>query len=500
TAKKVSDADASGGTAITAPEGMGDWAYAEYSLIVTEENYPYYVWIRAKGSDDSGNSLSVSFNGDSKITVPTSSNGTYSWIKLPKSLSTPPGNYPFVIGAAEDGVTWDKVIITTDPSYNPTDTTDKDDGDVRKINVAIDRGNDDVEERGGDDDMIMDSTDLELVEDNDKIQKIGLRFNSLDIPSGVVITKAYIQFTADQPGSEATTLVIKGEASSDADPFDRDNGSVSSRNKTAAYITWNPASWDKEGESGQDQKTPDLTSIVQEIINQPDWAANNAMVFIITGTGKRVAESYEGAAEHDDLSKAPQLYVEYQESSGTESSVDVLISDYKDDVEEMEDGTIYSNSSDLELVEAATNQAVGLRFHSVAIPPGSVITKAYLQFTVDEITSDAASLTIKGEASGDANPFVIDNGNVSSRNKTAAHVIWNPPAWNTEGESGQDQKTPDLTSIVQEIVNRSGWSENNAMAFIITGTGKRVAVSYECARKNESPEKAPKLHIKYEKK
>ncbi|WKZ18874.1 MAG: right-handed parallel beta-helix repeat-containing protein [Candidatus Jettenia sp. CY-1] len=306
TAKKVSDIDASGGTTITAPEGMGDWAYTEYSLIVTEENYPYYVWIRAKGSDDSSDSLSVSLNGDSKIAVTTSSNGTYSWVKLPKSLSTPPGNYPLVIGAVEDGVTWDKVIITTDPAYDPRSIVTT----IYALDISIAQGDDDVEEKnsGG---MRMSSSDIELVVDSGIIQNIGLRFNSLNIPSGAIITKAYIQFTTDEISFDETTLMIKGETSNNAMPFVGRKGNVSSRSRTVAKVSWNPPAWDIKGESGQDQQTPDITSIVQEIINQPGWAANNAMVFIISGTGRRIAESFEGATNHRDLNKAPKLHIEY---------------------------------------------------------------------------------------------------------------------------------------------------------------------------------------------
>jgi hypothetical protein len=40
---------------------------------------------------------------------------------------------------------------------------------------------------------------------------------------------------------------------------------------------------------------------------------------------------------------------------------------------------------------------------------------------------------------------------------------------------------PNLAAIVQEVVNRSGWSSGNAMTIIITGTGHRTAYAYEGA-------------------
>jgi hypothetical protein len=53
-------------------------------------------------------------------------------------------------------------------------------------------------------------------------------------------------------------------------------------------------------------------------------------------------------------------------------------------------------------------------------------------------------------------------------------------------------RTSDLSSIVQEIVNRGGWSSGNDMAFIIEGSGKRVTKSYDGAR-----HVAPLLHVEW---
>jgi len=64
--------------------------------------------------------------------------------------------------------------------------------------------------------------------------------------------------------------------------------------------------------------------------------------------------------------------------------------------------------------------------------------------------------------------------------------------WTTVGEAGPDQQTPQLAAIIQEIVDRAGWTDGNAIVIIITGTGKRTAESY-----NGNPVAAPLLHIEY---
>jgi hypothetical protein len=48
--------------------------------------------------------------------------------------------------------------------------------------------------------------------------------------------------------------------------------------------------------------------VIQEIVDRPGWSAGNALVVIVTGSGKRVAESYNGLP-----SGAPLLHVEYSQ-------------------------------------------------------------------------------------------------------------------------------------------------------------------------------------------
>jgi hypothetical protein len=46
--------------------------------------------------------------------------------------------------------------------------------------------------------------------------------------------------------------------------------------------------------------------IIQAIVDRPGWASGNALVILITGSGKRVAESFNGLP-----AGAPLLHVEY---------------------------------------------------------------------------------------------------------------------------------------------------------------------------------------------
>ena len=164
----------------------------------------------------------------------------------------------------------------------------------------------------------------------------------------------------------------------------------------------------------------------------------------------------------------------------------------RDDVEESSTGKMYITSSELEMVYNAGNQVVGIRFSKVNIPKGATITNAYLQFKVGKTSSNAATLSIRGEASPNAIAFTTKTHNVSSRLRTSNAVIWSPVAWLQLKAKGLDQRTPNLAPIVQEIINQPGWIVGNSLVMIVTGTGKRVAEAYEVDHAG-----APLLHIEY---
>ena len=170
--------------------------------------------------------------------------------------------------------------------------------------------------------------------------------------------------------------------------------------------------------------------------------------------------------------------------------LDYQIAATNDDAEEeVSTGNMYRNSSDLELIaDGSTDQLVGLRFRNLQIPQGTLIVSAVLEFETDETNSGSTSVTIEGQDIDDAPQFGGGNSNISNRTRTSASVDWNSiPAWNTVSERHQ---SPDITSIVQEIVDRGGWSAGNDMVFIITGSGERTAESYD-----GEPSNAPILRI-----
>jgi chitodextrinase len=171
------------------------------------------------------------------------------------------------------------------------------------LSVLVASSTDDAEQRVSSGAMKLASSDLELILDKTREQIVGLRFVGVDVPRGATIESAHVQFTADEAHSEPTSLVIHGEASGDAAAFASTASDLSGRTTTAASVAWSPAPW-SVGAAGSDQSTEELASVVQEIVDRSDWSAGNALVLILSGEGRRVAESYDGTAP-------PELVIQY---------------------------------------------------------------------------------------------------------------------------------------------------------------------------------------------
>jgi hypothetical protein len=173
--------------------------------------------------------------------------------------------------------------------------------------------------------------------------------------------------------------------------------------------------------------------------------------------------------------------------------VERRISASSDDAEERGNGHMSGAVDALELVQnSGQNQTVGLRFTDIQVPAGAIVTLAYVQFEAADAQNGSTSLVVRGQAADNPSTFSNSDNSVSSRPRTTAQAGWSPPAWNTAGEQGAAQRTPELKTVVQEIVDRPGWSQGNAMAFIITGSGLRTAKSRE-----GSAAAAAMLHVEY---
>lgn len=201
--------------------------------------------------------------------------------------------------------------------------------------VRVSSSSDDAEEEVTTGAMYDNSSDLELVYDDFVLdnQLIGVRFQNVSIPQGAVITNAYIQFEVDElKANDPCNIKVYLENSFSPATYGLTAFDISSRTYYNDSVLWNPPTWVAVNDQGPAQQTADLTSLVQNHVNNSSWMNGGAMAFMIKGTGTRTAESYDG-----EPTAAPQLVVEYASLGGNFTLQLLHASDLEGSVDAIED-------------------------------------------------------------------------------------------------------------------------------------------------------------------
>ena len=351
--------------------------------------------------------------------------------------------------------------------------------------------------------MYLTSSDYEIMHDGSgdaNEQVVGVIFPSVGVPSGAFITEARVIFDVDEvrPGQsdKSVTVNIYGEANTNPAAPSNTASDLSNRVPTAAAVTWVP-----ETSVGvhDDLITPDIRTIVQEIVDLPGWTPGNPMGILfghVTGTGSRWVEAFSTNNGID----TPALTVTYSASDMRTNAVDELYSTTgrPDSAEEsVPSGQMYLTSSDLEMVHDGTGeQVVSVVFPAVNVPPGATVTAANVIFDVDEVRpgqSDAdVTISIYGQV-GPAAAVTETRWDVTARPATASSVIWQPEP--SVGEH-DDLLTPDISAVVNEIVNHCSWTAGSGMGIMfghMTGSGSRWVEAF----RNNNGIDTPALSVSY---
>ena len=448
--------------------------------------------------------------------------------------------------------------------------------------MSIDRNQDDAEERL-DTAVVVRGGVLDIADRSGGInQLIGLRFRKVQIPRGSTIRDARVQFTASRASEGAADIELWGQASGHARRFMRAPANLSGRPRTNAAVEWQVDEWNAAGDSGPAQTSPDIVTVIQEIVARGDWEAGNSLAIIIGGTGRRVAESHNtlatsspvlhlefeapppnllpdlvnpgeqlarigdivelqleaGDADGDALTfratgLPPVLTIDpatgtisgtaasgsvgdylvvvtaddgrdtadvefiwsVRPASGFVESVVAVIGENRDDAQENLETLRVRRGGALDLAENrhGVPQMVGLRFEPIAIPREAIVRLAYLQFAARTVSVGNAALIIDGEAAADPGRFTNTNGDLSTRVRTMTRVSWSPPDWLATDEADLAQRSPDLSALIQDLLQLPRSVIEQRFVLFITGEGRRVAHSH-----NSDPGKAPILVIEYE--
>ncbi|MDQ8035830.1 MAG: PilC/PilY family type IV pilus protein [Pedobacter sp.] len=302
---------------------------------------------------------------------------------------------------------------------------------------------------------------------------VGVRFSGVDIPKNATINSAYLQVTAAVDSSTqgpAASFALATDALdatySNSLPLNTTNHLYSSRWGSEG-TTINPSAWTKDQSYQLDVK-----QLLQSHVNysgycgSTDVTGNNAVGFrvrALDNTGARTIYSYDG-----DPAKAPRLVVNY--TAPTSGSCVQLRRSYSVSGSANDASQTGTNNNVLneEKVTLGSSNRVGMRFEGFAIPQGAEIVEAVL--TLTPANSTASALTVKAMDTNDQAVFVNNASKLSNMALTTASATWTPASWS----SGVASNSVNLKSVVQAVVNRSGWVSGGALGLMLTGGGSQI--------------------------
>lgn len=314
----------------------------------------------------------------------------------------------------------------------------------------------------------------------------ALRFQNVGIPQGATITSARIDFVPVTDSTTPVTFQIRAENANDAAAF-TNTTNLTSRSKGAAVVTWDAENWAVSSPPVH-VPGPNVTSLVQSVVSQSGWCGNNAMAFHFdhsAGSGTRTAYSIDGAA-----GLQPTLTVTYTGGEGgcLNPIIEASVIDANDDAYE-------NNDEDVTLT--GTNLPVSRRFFAARFSGVSLVNSAEILDVQAIVTpansvslSSAVNASVRFENASNAQPFTTRDGDIKDRSDTTS-MTCNFASWSAGSPVTCSGST--LTSGLQTVVNKSGWTPGNALAIIFEQSSDSTlqVKAYE-----NNPAQAIKLRIK----
>ncbi|MCF2136311.1 MAG: DUF2341 domain-containing protein [Candidatus Thorarchaeota archaeon] len=128
----------------------------------------------------------------------------------------------------------------------------------------------------------------------------------------------------------------------------------------------------------------------------------------------------------------------------------------------------YSDNGDLDVgiwgswSESNTFE-VGLQF-PVDIPKGAAIVSAYIEVEVPENSSDIPAMKIRLADADNVSAFTSGTPHLEDRYTWVdTGVDWSPSVWT----KNHRYRSPDIAPLLQKVVTRSGWSQDNYIAIML---------------------------------
>ena len=133
----------------------------------------------------------------------------------------------------------------------------------------------------------------------------GLRFRDVRVPQGVTVLSSFVRVRPALLGLDPAQWTVFGDLSDPHQPFTGELGGLSSRPRTESSAIWDVFAWTG---LGFQVGSPDLSIVMEEVLQRPEWDPGGSIGLLVSGTGQRAAHSFDGAA-----ASGAELWVAFDE-------------------------------------------------------------------------------------------------------------------------------------------------------------------------------------------
>ncbi len=319
--------------------------------------------------------------------------------------------------------------------------------------------------------VVLDGASLVLAQSASDPTLVGLRFDQLELSGGVVVEEAYVQFTSalgNAPEGPAFALAISNGA----------DDAVELADDTVVLngIDLPLSGGNLVGLRFSSVSIPANATIISAHVQFQAGASDMGVAPMVI-RGEASANAAPFAALAGNLSGRSQTAISVDWSppawTANDSGADQRSVDVAEILEEISQEAGWTSGNALVLFfEATAGSRLARSFEGGSAPTLEVVVG---------MPVEPANVSITGEASGDSAAFTGAMFDLSGRTKTGDNVMWNIEPW-MDTQSGLGQRTPDLTGLVQAILDDPGWASGNALTLFFEDTtagGDRIARSFE---------------------
>ncbi len=327
--------------------------------------------------------------------------------------------------------------------------------------ARVENTSDDAEEAPGGE-VFLDNEGIDIGGDN----TVGLRFENIRLPRGAVLQSARLRVTPTTTTGDVLLvdnhLNVNAEAIAHSPPLTAVDFNLTGRTPTTNTVTWIPPVFLPNNEY-----TVDVLPVVSEVVGFADWCGGNALTLLIDGPAARniyTSEKLDGRQAMLQLAYDPAS-VDFNDTCLSQQVVSSVAASSDDAVQNLSSGVVDSLGESLNTQVGGELNLIALKFNDMKIPQASTIVSAELKVQSAGYSGGKISANIYGEYAANSSEFDASLPySISSRTPTGGSVNWD----NIDQVAAESfLRSPDITPIVQEIVDNVGWDSGNNMTLML---------------------------------